>query len=536
MKLHLPAGSAAAGDDPLLVTPESAGWDRCGLRVVRLPAGGSRTLASGERGDRRAAAGGRRLHRRGRGAPLRAGGPRERVRARERLGVRPDRRRGAPVTRPAGCELALASARATRRFDPAYVEAGDVPVELRGAGQSTRQLNNFMVPEVFDGADKLICCELLTPDGNWSSYPPHKHDATPECEVDNEEIYYFRVGRVGTTDYSPEGFAVHRTYTDDGSIDETAIVRDGDVFLVPRRLPRPVHRGARLPALLPQRDGVATPARASSRSSTTRRITGSARPGTAWQLDAASAHDLGNRRRGEVDMRTVRLTTAQAIVRFLTAQRTLVDGEERAAVRRRVRRSSATATCTCLGEALHDARDELPTYRGQNEQGMALAAIGLREGDAPAPDHGRDLLDRPGRHEHGHGRGRRARRTGCRCCCSRATRSSRASPTRCCSRSSTSTRRRPRSTTRSAPVDALLGSHHEPGAGRAVAAARGRDDARPGRLRPGLHRAAAGRPGRGVRLPGAVVRAGRARGAPSTARPACSSQRPSRRCAAPSAR
>ena len=68
-----------------------------------------------------------------------------------------------------------------------------MPVELRGAGQSTRQLNNFMVPEVFDGADKLICCEVLTPDGNWSSYPPHKHDATTEA-VDNEEIYYFRVG------------------------------------------------------------------------------------------------------------------------------------------------------------------------------------------------------------------------------------------------------------------------------------------------------------------------------------------------------
>ena len=90
-----------------------------------------------------------------------------------------------------------------------------------------------MVPEVFDGADRLICCELLTPDGNWSSYPPHKHDATPECEVDNEEIYYFRVGRLGTTEYAPDGFAVHRTYTDDRSIDETVIVRDGDAFLVP---------------------------------------------------------------------------------------------------------------------------------------------------------------------------------------------------------------------------------------------------------------------------------------------------------------
>ena len=163
-----------------------------------------------------------------------------------------------------------------------------MPVELRGAGQATRQLANFMVPEVFDGADKLICCEVLTPDGNWSSYPPHKHDATPECEVDNEEIYYFRVGRIGGRRRTPpDGYAVHRTYTDDRSIDETVIVRDGDVFLVPARLPRPVRRGARLPALLPQRDGVGRRPRASSRSSTTRRSTGSAPPGTTWRSTRA---------------------------------------------------------------------------------------------------------------------------------------------------------------------------------------------------------------------------------------------------------
>jgi 5-deoxy-glucuronate isomerase len=92
---------------------------------------------------------------------------------------------------------------------------------------------NFMTPEFFDGADRLICCELLTPDGNWSSYPPHKHDATPECEVDNEEIYYFRVGRLGTVEYSADGFAIHRTYSDDRAIDETVVIHDGDAFLIP---------------------------------------------------------------------------------------------------------------------------------------------------------------------------------------------------------------------------------------------------------------------------------------------------------------
>jgi 5-deoxy-glucuronate isomerase len=232
VKLHLPAGSAAAGDDPLLITPESAGWPRCGLRVVQLPPGGSRVLSSGA--DELAV-----LPLSGGGCTVEVEGRRFELTGRESVFARVSDWAYVPIdaelrlSSAAGCELAIASSRAERRFDPAYVEAGDVPVELRGAGQSTRQVNNFMVPEVFDGADKLICCEVFTPDGNWSSYPPHKHDATPESEVDNEEIYYFRVGRTGSVAYSADGYAVHRTYTDDRSIDETLIVRDGDAFLIP---------------------------------------------------------------------------------------------------------------------------------------------------------------------------------------------------------------------------------------------------------------------------------------------------------------
>jgi 5-deoxy-glucuronate isomerase len=230
VKLHLPAGSAAAGDDPLLVTPESAAWNRCGLRIVRLAPGASRVLATG--GDELAV-----LPLSGGGCSVEVEGRHFELSGRESVFARISDWAYVPIdaelrlSSAAGCELALASAHATRRFDPAYLEAESVPVELRGAGPATRQVANFMVPEVFDGADRLICCELLTPDGNWSSYPPHKHDAT--TAVDNEEIYYFRVGRLGTTGYSADGYGVHRTYTDDRSIDETVIVRDGDAFLVP---------------------------------------------------------------------------------------------------------------------------------------------------------------------------------------------------------------------------------------------------------------------------------------------------------------
>ena len=68
-----------------------------------------------------------------------------------------------------GCVVALPSAQATRRHDPAYIAAGEVPAEVRGAGPATRQVTTFCAPDVFDGADKLMCVEVLTPDWNCSS-------------------------------------------------------------------------------------------------------------------------------------------------------------------------------------------------------------------------------------------------------------------------------------------------------------------------------------------------------------------------------
>jgi 5-deoxy-glucuronate isomerase len=231
-RLHLPAGTAADGDDALAITPELAGWRRCGLRIVALAPGASRTLASG--GDELAV-----VPLSGAGCTVEVDGRRFAVAGRESVFARVTDWVYVPVgselrlSSAAGCELAIASARADRRLEAVHVEAAAAPVEVRGAGAATRQLTNFLVPGVFDGAERLICCEALTPDGNWSSYPPHKHDASAGCEVANEEIYYFRVGRAGTPRYAPAGFAVHRTYTADGRLDETATVRDGDAFLVP---------------------------------------------------------------------------------------------------------------------------------------------------------------------------------------------------------------------------------------------------------------------------------------------------------------
>jgi 5-deoxy-glucuronate isomerase len=231
-RLHLPAGSAGEDGDALVVTPESAGWTFCGLRVTRLGRGGRRELVTEREelaivplaGSAVVETEGRRFELEGRRSVF--------ARVSDWAYVPLDAE--VRITSAGGAELALATARAERRFEPAHVPAAAVPIEIRGAGPATRQVTNFLAPGAFDGVDRLICVEVLTPEGNWSSYPPHKHDDTPGSLANNEEIYYFRIGRSGSIHTSDEGFALHRTYTVDGSIDETVAVRDGDAFLVPR--------------------------------------------------------------------------------------------------------------------------------------------------------------------------------------------------------------------------------------------------------------------------------------------------------------
>ena len=97
---------------------------------------------------------------------------------------------------------------------------------VRGKGTNARHVRNVL-PETA-AAESLLVVEVITPGGNWSSYPPHKHDrdAPPE-ETYLEETYYHRLS-------PPQGFALQRVYTDDRSLDETMAVSDGDVVLVPR--------------------------------------------------------------------------------------------------------------------------------------------------------------------------------------------------------------------------------------------------------------------------------------------------------------
>jgi len=124
-------------------------------------------------------------------------------------------------------EVAVAGARAEERFEPRLVRPEDVEIEVRGSGNATRQINHIVKPEF--PAQRLLVVEVFTPAGNWSSYPPHKHDEDePPGEVVLEEVYYYR------TEAEPPGaFAVQRLYSPRFGTDVTATVRDGDIMLVP---------------------------------------------------------------------------------------------------------------------------------------------------------------------------------------------------------------------------------------------------------------------------------------------------------------
>ena len=193
-KLYLRRGTSIDGDFSLVVTPEQAGWTYSGLKVLTLPPGGSHTWATGEDEILVLPLSG--------SAEVTCEGQIFRLQGRRSVFSRVSDFCYAPrdaivtVSSQDGGAFAIPSARCARRLLPRYGPAEGVPVEVRGAGQASRQVNNFCSPGAFE-CDKLIAVEVLTPGGNWSSYPPHKHDETREDEAELEEIYYFETQGLG---------------------------------------------------------------------------------------------------------------------------------------------------------------------------------------------------------------------------------------------------------------------------------------------------------------------------------------------------
>jgi len=134
----------------------------------------------------------------------------------------------AEITALTDVEIAVSSAigNPSVHYPARLIRPEDVQVENRGYGHMTRRVHNIL-PEQQE-AGSLLIVEVFTPNGHWSSFPPHKHDQDNlPHESYLEEIYYHRVN-------PDHGFAVQRVYTDDSSLDETMSVRNGDAVLVPK--------------------------------------------------------------------------------------------------------------------------------------------------------------------------------------------------------------------------------------------------------------------------------------------------------------
>ena len=217
-------GESAEDPFALVITPKTAGWEYSSLRILELPPGGSAEFDTGPdemvllplSGAIQVFCEGQKIELTGRRSVF------SRV---SDFAYLPMDAHVMVVSRDGG-RFALPGARATRKLPARYGPAEGVSVELRGAGQASRQVNNFCNPQTFD-ADKLIAVEVLTPGANWSSFPPHKHDEEREGEARLEEIYYFEVAK--------DGPAYQRVYTSGPGreIDVCAEVRSGDTVLIP---------------------------------------------------------------------------------------------------------------------------------------------------------------------------------------------------------------------------------------------------------------------------------------------------------------
>ncbi|RYG90955.1 5-deoxy-glucuronate isomerase [Loktanella sp. IMCC34160] len=209
------------------ITPESAGWRYVGFSLYRLRAGETAAEATGDREVILVMVEGK--------ARITAAGT--------EWGVLGDRMNVFEKTPPhclyvpndsdwslvaeTDCTVAVCSAPGHGGHPARRIGPEGITLTQRGTGVNTRYINNIAM-EAEDYCDSLLVTEVFTPDGHWSSYPSHRHDEDDYPDITYlEETYYHRLN-------PGDGFGIQRVYTEDGTLDETMAVKDGDVVLVPR--------------------------------------------------------------------------------------------------------------------------------------------------------------------------------------------------------------------------------------------------------------------------------------------------------------
>ena len=209
------------------ITPDTAGWDYVGFGLYHLTPGDSASESTGNREVILVMVEGK--------AKISAAG--------QDFGVVGDRmdvfERSAPhclyvpgdcdwqVDATTECTLAVCTAPAMGVYPAQKLGPEGISLTPRGTGTNTRYINNIAM-EDRDVAGSLLVTEVFTPAGHWSSYPSHRHDVDDYPRMTYlEETYYHRLNPA-------QGFGIQRVYTEDGTLDETMAVSNGDVVLVPR--------------------------------------------------------------------------------------------------------------------------------------------------------------------------------------------------------------------------------------------------------------------------------------------------------------
>jgi 5-deoxy-glucuronate isomerase len=225
---YLPYGTGGATPYEVYVTPESAGWSYSSLKIISLEPYATHAFDTGTdevvvlplNGSVAVQAGQTDCKLDGRESVFDGATDLVYVGTSQSVTLRSER----------GGRFALCGARVQGSLPLRYVGASEVPIELRGAGQSSRQVRNFGTSDALPAA-KIIACEVITPAGNWSSYPAHKHDEASETESVLEEIYYFEIA---AGPKGQPGFGFMRTSSSPGhDIDLLEEVHDRDTVLVP---------------------------------------------------------------------------------------------------------------------------------------------------------------------------------------------------------------------------------------------------------------------------------------------------------------
>jgi 5-deoxy-glucuronate isomerase len=215
----------------IIVTPQTAGWEHLSFSVIRLEKGRCWQFDTSENELALTILGG-------------TLGVVSNQRTWKHIGSRADVFHGMPTTLYLSrhtaftvqaaygeVEFACGWAAASRDYPARLVQPQEVQVELRGGENASRQINQMILPGF--PCDRLVVVEVYTPSGNWSSYPPHKHDERKLAidgsvmEADLEEVYFYKFS-------APEGFAYQRCYTADGQIDELILAKHNHLVLSPQ--------------------------------------------------------------------------------------------------------------------------------------------------------------------------------------------------------------------------------------------------------------------------------------------------------------